>query len=125
MINFRRKVIFMMIIMIIVFPLSLAKTADLTQEQWINFMINSLPAVFCNPSQYYRECFEVIQDECKDTVTFAVINCIVNNVIEIPATFDLKESRKWGSIIEKCVDQEYVDNHANQRIDNEYCNSIK
>ena len=120
--NFLRSVI---IFVLIVFPFSQAQARDLTQEQWIEFMTKNLPTVFCDPSQYYRECFEVTQEECKDMVTLFIGNCIDKNIMAMPETFDLKESRTWGSILEKCVDEIYVNTYTNLRIDNEYCSSIK
>ena len=120
--NFLRNVIF---ITTFLFLYSLAQAGDLTQEQWIDYMTKNLPIVFCNPNQYYRECFEFTQEECRENITFAIENCIDKNLDQMPEMFTIKSSRKWGSILEKCVDEEYVNTYSDQRIDNEYCRSIR
>ena len=111
--------------MIFLFPFSLAQARDLTQEQWINFIIKNLPIVSCNPNQHYRECYEFTQEECKDNVTFALGNCIDKNLEQMPEVFTIKLSRQWGSILEKCVDEEISSTYLDQLIDNEYCRSIR
>ena len=104
---------------------SISSAADLTQDQWINFMTKNMPALFCKPDQYYRDCYEVTKEECEDTAAFAVQACITNHMQELPDIFSYEESRRWGGIIEKCVDEEYSRTFSNQKKDTEECKEIK
>ena len=110
---------------VLIFSFSVSHAADLTQDQWISFMTKNMPTVFCKPDQYYLDCYEVAKEECKDTVAFAVQACIANHIRELPDSFSYKESRHWGAIIEKCVDEEYSRTFSNQKKDTPECKEIK
>ena len=104
---------------------SVSHAADLLQDQWINFMTQNMPALFCKSDQYYRYCYEVTKEECEDTAAFAVQACIANHLQELPDIFTYAESRHWGAIIEKCVDEEYSQTFSNQKKDTPECKEIK
>jgi hypothetical protein len=104
---------------------SLSYAADLTQDQWVSFMVRNLPSVFCQPGQFYIDCYEVTKEECVDAASSATEACIDNRLQELPEIFTYKESRHWGSIIEKCVDQEYSSTYIDQKKDTEECKEVK
>jgi len=104
---------------------SVGHAADLTQEQWIKFMTQNMPALFCKTDQYYRDCYEVTQEECESTAAFAVEACISSHIQELPDIFSYEESRKWGALIEKCVDEEYSQTLSGQKKDTPECQETK
>jgi len=104
---------------------SVSHAADMAQDQWISFMTKNMPTAFCKSDQYYRDCYEVTKEECEDTAAFAVEACIANHIQELPDIFSYEESRKWGAIIEKCIDEEYSRTFSNQKMDTPECKEIK
>ena len=120
--NFLRTVIFTVTIL---FSFSLAHAGDLTQEQWIDYMTVNLPKVYCKSDQNYRVCYDVTQEECADTVSSTAQDCTDKKTDELPFVFTFKESRHWGSIIEKCIEAVYDETFAEQRIDGENCGDIR
>ena len=110
---------------IILFPFSLSQAGDLTQEQWIAFMVRGFPSAFCGPDQFYRNCFEVSAEECTETVTSAAEDCLDEVADELPETFTFEQGRKWGPVIEKCIDAAYVQTYSDLKIDSEECNAIQ
>ena len=110
---------------VLISSFSLSQAADLTGDQWINFMTQNMPALLCKPDQYYLDCYEVTKEECEDTAAFAVEACIANHIQELPDVFSYEESRNWGAIIEKCVDAEYRQTFSNQKKDTQECIEIK
>jgi len=109
----------------LLFPFSISQAGDLTQAQWIAFMIKGLPAAFCAPDQLYRSCFEVTAQECVETVTAAAENCLDRFAGELPEMFTFNEGRKWGPMIEKCIDAVYVGTYSGLKIDNAECNAMR
>ena len=110
---------------ILICSFSICQAADMTQDQWANYMTQNMPALFCKPDQYYLDCYEVDKEACEDTAAFAVDACISNHIQELPDSFSYNESRKWGAIIEKCVDTEYSRTFSIQKKDTQECNKIK
>lgn len=104
---------------------SIGQAADLTQDRWRDFMTKNMPSLFCKPDQYYRECYEVTPEECQNAVAFAVEACIADHIQELPDIFTYTDSRRWGAVIEKCVDAEYTITFGNQKIDTDACKEIK
>lgn len=110
---------------LILFPFSLLQAGDLTQEQWIAFMAKGFPAAFCAPDQFYRSCFEVSAEECIETVAFAAEDCLARFAGDLPETFTYEAGRKWGPIIEKCIDEAYVETYSSMKIDSAECNATR
>ncbi|MEW6670583.1 MAG: hypothetical protein AB1427_02715 [Thermodesulfobacteriota bacterium] len=88
-------------------------------------MTKNMPGLFCKAGQYYRDCFDVTKKECEDTAALTIELCILNHSQELPDIFTYDESRRWGSIVEKCVDEEYNRSFSNQKKDTPECNEIK
>ena len=88
-------------------------------------MVKGLPAAFCSPDQFYRTCFELTAQECVETVTSAAEDCLDRFADDLPETFTFKEGRKWGPMIEKCIDETYVRETASLKIDSPECNAIQ
>jgi len=113
------------VLFVLILSFSVSHAADLAQDRWIGFMTKNMPALFCKPDQYYRDCYEVTKEECEDTAAFAVQACIANHIQELPDFFSYEASRQWGATIEKCVDEEYSRTFSNQKKDTQECKEIK
>lgn len=118
---FLRIVILAMVVLFLFSPL---QAGEQTQEQWVEYMTQNLPSVFCNPNQYYRECYEITQEECKEAISDIAEGCIDKNIENLPDIFTIKESRHWGPLLEKCIDEEYSRLYSDQRIDSQYCKDL-
>jgi len=112
-------------ITLIWFPLAWAQAEDYTQEQWVGYVNRTFPGVFCGVDQYFRKCFEADEAECKDRVLSVIEECIEKSILEIPEELSFDQRRHWGSVIEKCVEKDYVSSYADFLIDSDECKGAR
>jgi len=112
-------------IMVIWFPFGWAQAEDYTQEQWVDYVYRTLPGAFCGADQYFRQCFEADEAECKDRVLSVLEDCIDRSIPEIPEVLSFDQRRHWGSVIEKCLEKDYVSNYGDFLIDSEQCKGAR
>ncbi len=87
-------------------------------------MSTALPAKFCNPGNYYRQCFDVTMQECKKTAIAVATTCLKNNKKDIPNTLKQpKDGTLWGSVIGVCASRAYEASFMQERIRNEKCDN--
>ncbi len=99
---------------------------DINKSDWIKNMSAALPAVFCNSRQYFRQCFNISAQECKNTTASVTQVCISKNISHIPHILvQPEDGTYWGTIIGKCVAEAYQVTLAKKRIDNTKCNDQK
>ena len=113
-----------LLVMVVLFTFSPLQAGEQTQDQWTKYMTQNLPSVFCSPNQYYRECYDISQEDCKEAISDIAEACIDQNIENMPDVFTIKESRHWGPLIEKCIDEEYSRLNSDQRIDSQYCKDL-
>lgn len=82
--------------------------ATITREEWMDGMAGALPAVFCEPSMYFRQCFSVTEDECIEAALRATKVCLAKNREKIPPTLRQPDDGKiWGTVIGGCAGTTY------------------
>ena len=108
-------------VMVIWFPLGGAQAEDYTQEQWVDYIYRTFPGVFCGADQYFVQCFEADENECKDRLLGVIEECIEKSILEMPEVLSFDQRRHWGSVVEKCVENDYASNYADFLIDTEQC----
>lgn len=90
---------------------------------WIDAMSTALPAAFCNPRQYFRQCFRVTARECERAAASATRICLDKNKDRIPAVLNQpQDGRRWGATVGSCAGQTYEISLIKKRIDSKRCN---
>lgn len=78
--------------------------AEVDKEIWIDHMTTALPTLFCNPSQYFRQCFNVSAEQCEEVAVSAARICLDKNRSQIPNTLvQPEDGNHWGTIIGRCA----------------------
>ena len=77
---------------------------EVTKDDWVNSMATVLPTVFCNSSQYFRQCFSITEQECEETAASTTRICINKSIDKIPEILKQpKDGTHWGTIIGSCA----------------------
>ena len=115
----------------LVFPLTQAAgtvhAADnvVAKSAWMETMKTVLPNVFCNgkgASRYFRECFNVTEDQCIQEALRAVKVCLLSIADEIPAELrQPDDGRTWGSKLGRCAGKGYEMSLIKSRVDSAEC----
>jgi hypothetical protein len=107
----------------ILLTVSLANADDIPKDDWIDKMSTILPTAFCQPHQYFRQCFDVSQTECEETAMSAVRICLGKNKDKMPSVFvQPQDGRYWGRIVGSCAGGAYEITLRKKRISNRRCN---
>jgi hypothetical protein len=113
-------------ILVVIFVLLISASAnsgEVSKEVWINSMSTALPNAFCQPDQYFRQCFDVSQAECEETAMSATKMCLQKYKDKIPNTLiQPKDGAYWGRIVGSCAGETYETTLLKKRISNKRCN---
>jgi len=97
---------------------------EITKDDWINSMSTALPAYLCKAEQYFRQCFNVTQTECEETILSTTRICLEKNKENMPNRLRQPEDgTKWGNIIGTCAGSAYEVALQKKRINNGKCNN--
>lgn len=98
---------------------------EIPKDHWIDTMSTLLPVEFCKPTTYFRECFEISQEECEEVVGSAARVCLNKFKKEIPdAISSREESADWGEVVGECAGGILEITFIEQRIDSEKCKDL-
>jgi len=113
-------------ILLVIFVLlasTLAHSAEVSKEAWIESMSTALPTALCQSAQYFRQCFDVSQTECEETAVSATRICLQKYEDKIPNTLvQPQDGTQWGTIIGRCAGEAYEIALRKKRISNQKCN---
>jgi hypothetical protein len=85
-----------------------AIATEVSKAEWVESMKISLPAAFCQSSQYFRQCFDVSAQECEEVASSATRLCLNKHINDIPQTLvQPRDGSRWGAIVGGCVGQTY------------------
>ena len=96
--------------------------AEVSRDAWIESMKTALPTAFCQSHQYFRQCFQVTQQECVDTASAAALSCLERNKSQMPAVFTREDGRQWGGVVGGCAGSAYELTLSKKRISSDLCN---
>ena len=100
-----------------------ANPEEVSKDVWIDSMSTVLPTAFCQPDQYFRQCFDISQTECEETAISATRICLQKYKDKIPnILIQPKDGAYWGRIIGSCAGEAYEMAFLKKRISNKRCN---
>ena len=103
-----------------------AQSVEVSKTVWVEAMQSALPAAFCAPDQYFRQCFKVSAKECEATAASTTRACLKNNQNKIPALLKQpSDGQHWGTIIGQCAGAAYEVSLLKKHIDSEKCRDPK
>lgn len=112
-------------ILLAVFACSLAQASEVNKAHWMESMETDLPAAFCSPNQYFRQCFEVSAAECEETAASTTRTCMNRHESDIPATLvQPEDGTHWGTIIGECAGRAYDIALSEKRISSAECDDV-
>ncbi len=102
-----------------------AHGAEIDKSDWMNQMVKVLPATFCKPEQYFRQCFKVTAKECEEMATSVTKSCLDKYRDKIPDVMvQPRDGGRWGGVVGGCAGGAYENNLWSKRINNEKCNDV-
>jgi hypothetical protein len=101
--------------------LAFAQTAG--KKEWMAHVANGMPAAFCAPQAYFRQCFSVTAQECESAAATATRNCLDKHGADIPGTLAMpRDGQHWGGVVGKCAGTGTEMAMVKKRISNAKCN---
>ena len=97
---------------------------DISKDMWFGQMKTALPQYFCSTEQYFRQCFNVQESQCKMVATDATDACLKQYERKIPSKLKLPvDGAHWGQQIGMCAGNAYEVALHKQRINTAKCNN--
>lgn len=101
-------------------------------EKWIAAMKENLPEALCKDSMYFRQCFQVTQEECLTQSKNSFDKCLPNFKNDVLKNFGAKgdanlsaDGAAWGAKIGECTGVDYETSLLSKRINSDKCNDPK
>ena len=106
------------IIILLIASFSIATNSyaqNISKSDWITYVQKALPGVICQSDQYFRQCFNVSDNNCLQVARKASLDCLSNEAPNIPKILDFIVGEQWGNIIETCVGGEYEERFSDKK----------
>jgi len=108
------------------FAVTTASMADeVSKDFWMDAMKTELPNTFCQSMEFFRECFDVSEDQCIEAASLATKICLHQYINQIPDTLvQPKDGAKWGNIVGQCAGENYHQTLSRMFKNTKECNDI-
>lgn len=98
---------------------------EVDKEYWVDSMKSALPKTFCESIHFFRQCFEVNEEQCIETASLATKICLHQYINQIPDALNQpKDGAKWANIIGQCAGENYRQTLKRKFKDTAECNDI-
>jgi hypothetical protein len=97
----------------------LLASCKVSSSDWKREMENQIPQAFCEPTQYFRQCFDVDEATCRSTVTELVRTCFAK--IQLPESMGTGDGESYGRKLGECAGGGYDDKLSSKRNNNPKC----
>lgn len=88
---------------------ALAKDIIVTKKAWMNSMLINMSAYACEPTGYYRSCYELTQDECLDKAIDVTEICLKKHDSQIPEQIvQPRDGKKYGTMVGECFGDRFT-----------------
>ena len=111
-------------IVMTLFLTALANGQEVSKDMWISQMKTALPQAFCSSEQYFRQCFNVQESQCKMVAADASNVCLQQYEGKIPSRLKLPaDGANWGTQVGTCAGNAYEVALAQRKINTAKCNN--
>ena len=90
---------------VVVLGLGFACNKTKSQQEWREKAEAWMSDFFCQPTQYFRHCFDVDEAVCKQTMRQHVRACIA--AANLPDRFDRDDNKRFGKLVGSCAGGAY------------------
>lgn len=87
--------------------LVLVAGCKISSADWKREMETEVPNAFCDPQQYFRQCFDVDEATCRSTVAELMPACFAK--LQLPETMATGDGGKFGEKLGECIGGRYDD----------------
>ena len=102
-----------------------ATAEEVRKEYWVDAMRTALPDTFCQSMHFFRQCFDINEDQCIETASLATRICVHQYINQIPDTLNQpKDGAKWSNIIGQCAGENYFSTLSRIYKDTKECNDM-
>jgi len=123
-----RKTILILQLLISVWPIFFLPDSvaeEVSKEIWEEAMKRQLPVTFCQSMEFFRQCFEVNDDQCIEAVSLAARICMHKYTNRIPDVLQQpNDGAKWGNIVGQCVGENYFETMSRKYKDTPECTEM-
>lgn len=96
---------------------------EISKADWIQAMETALPAAFCKPKEYFRQCYTISAIECEETAASTTRICLKKFKEQIPDTLiQPNDGAQWGTKVGECAGAAFDLSMSESRIDSDLCN---
>ena len=96
----------------------------ISKDMWIVQMKTVLPQHFCSSEQYFRQCFNVQESQCKMVAADTTNACLKQYEGRIPAILKQPaDGTHWGQQVGMCAGNAYEVALLKQKINSAKCNN--
>lgn len=98
---------------------------SMTKEKFFEAFETAFPRELCKETQFFRQCFQVSEEECfKESLRTTKV-CIFSLEKEVPSIFTTaEEARQWGSKLGSCSGRNYEISLLSKKKKTADCNDI-
>ncbi len=108
------------------------KTQNKLAERWVEIMTEELPKAFCAEKMYFRQCFQISENDCKLQTKQSFEKCLIPLRADLFKNFGAKgtkdlptEGSYWGGKLGECAGIDYEKSLISKRINSAKCNDAK
>jgi len=99
------------------------RAADVDRAEWMRGMEAALPEFFCQPRQYFRQCFRVSEGDCRKLAASTARTCLERYRPDLPSRLaQPADGIRWGNAVGSCAGTAYERALASRRISSAKCN---
>ncbi|MEI7968693.1 MAG: hypothetical protein WCJ69_06875 [Betaproteobacteria bacterium] len=99
------------------------RAADVDRTEWMRGMEAALPEFFCQPRQYFRQCFRVSDADCRKLAASTARTCLERYRPDLPPRLaQPADGIRWGNAVGSCAGTAYEKALSSRRVSSAKCN---
>jgi hypothetical protein len=96
---------------------------EVAKAEWLSAMSTAVPTSFCQPKQYFRQCFSVSAEECEQVAASSTRTCLEKHKSAIPEILvQPADGTRFGTVVGACAGSTYEITLTSKRISSAKCN---
>lgn len=104
---------------------SFSSAFEVGRDEWTNAMTTALPNAFCQPQQFFRQCFDISEAQCMETATQTTRQCLQQFSAQFPQVFKQPDDGTyWGSKVGECAGEAYQTTLSKEFKNTAKCNDV-